>query len=279
MGLFDKKSSSGNFASKLSGAGTSFNKSAREGLGFNPDDGKWSAETAYKSHLAKPVRWEMDRHARAHGKGNLYERPGSGGSSGGSTMPSEEGLPPWLQGTGIKEDTEPQLDLSGYNKFRSWAYDPKQSDWLKTALSKEDIERGRLFDRLGMTAQSSAATGMGQLAATGGMTGGARERLQRQAGRERMMGTADVSRQSLANRLGLIGAEQQMKTQAMGRIPELDVSMYEAQMKPIAAEKLAQAIRDSQPGQSDDIFTKQHKWQESMKDKYPWAFPAERWGQ
>jgi hypothetical protein len=186
---------------------------------------------------------------------------------------SLEEIPPGLL-TGFQNEDVPFLDKSGYNKFRSFAYDPRQTDWLKTALGREDVERGRLFDKLGMTAQSSAATGMGNLAATGGLTGGAAERLQRQAGRDRMMGTADVSRQSLSNRLGLVGAEQQAKISAMGRIPELDISMYEAEMKPIAAEKLAEAIKDSQPGQKDDALTKFWKsleaqpgyWRELVSD-------------
>lgn len=87
-----------------------------------------------------------------------------------------------------------QLDVTGARP---------ESPWLKQQLAKQDLLMGQRRDQATSAALGARDTGFNQLASSGGLSSGARERLNQTAQRGISNAQATLSAQDSLNRLGL----------------------------------------------------------------------------
>lgn len=117
----------------------------------------------------------------------------------------------------------PGYDRTGLDKFEQEAYRTGPSTWAKLSGQQQDQNavdaRGRGAAEVG----SQYAKGQDDLAMTGGLTGGARERLATQAGRNQLSMSQEVGKQQSDNKLQIGINDEQNRISQLGQVPGMEL--------------------------------------------------------
>lgn len=107
--------------------------------------------------------------------------------------------------------------VGGLEALRKTAQGPLQTPWLNPMLERQQIEQQRLLGQVTAGAAQQAAQARSSLAQAGGLSGGARERLAKQASTQGLFAQQGVRQQGAMDRLGLeAGALQQARQAQLG---------------------------------------------------------------
>lgn len=171
------------------------------------------------------------------------------------------------------QKTAPQYD-SGYNEFKSQATSKAPSAWYNISRNLGDLKEKDLKDKGAQDVAGANAKARGDLAAQGGLTSGARERIAEQGQKSYLSMAQDTGRQGLQNDLQLGITDAGNKMQMLGQLPGMEqnrlnmfetarqndisnqmnetqrqnqynMDVYGKKMDAIAAEKQAQATENS----------------------------------
>lgn len=82
------------------------------------------------------------------------------------------------------------------------------SPWAKLMLDKQGVEQAQAADNAGAAANNTFLSAATRLAQSGGLSGGSRERMARQAGQQAFIGRQGVERQGQLDRLNIQGQDE-----------------------------------------------------------------------
>ena len=228
-------------------------------MGFFEDVGRGVSGTLNSvnrdlSNLGNNINREIDNPiARAVITGGMsipFELAGvfgkkAGSSGGGGSSPSAQN--PAYMG----------LDQSeAYKKLRQQASTKGMSPWAGLALSKQNLLASEGMDEAAKRANAQLGQQMGNLAAAGGMTSGARERAIAQAPQNYMNMAAEIGKQKAISGLDIAMEDAKRKQGLLDKVGALEMrdiegrnaynqNLYNQQMAQWAAREQAQATRDS----------------------------------
>lgn len=183
-------------------------------------------------------------------------------------------LPPSLEGYRDLETGEllSQYKFDPYQgeavqKLKEQAFAEGDSPWARLQQQKLALEQSGLMDQAAKQQLQGMAQGQAQLAMSGGLSGGARERMARMGARDLMMARQGISRQGAMGRMGIqeqdIGRKEGLLSQfanAEQRAQEMNIGTrkedinrqaafeggrYGEQMKAWAAKQAAEAQRQA----------------------------------
>lgn len=103
---------------------------------------------------------------------------------------------------------------AGYKKMTAHTVSDDMNPWLGLQQQKIGQEQASMRDRLSGDVNVGLGTGMSNLAASGGIDSGARERLMAASAAQRTRGLSDINQQASASRLGAGIAAEQMGREA-----------------------------------------------------------------
>jgi hypothetical protein len=170
---------------------------------------------------------------------NNMNAPQPGASGDYSGMPGYPGFTPaWNPGMSMAPQVQQELsgiDMSGLNNavtnFQDMAQRQGPSAWAQlagqqqNALAQNEIERGQ------NQANAAEAGALNNLAMTGGLSSGARERASL-AGQKNMLDMSqNVQRQNALNQLQIGVNDQQNKMQEMGMLPGMELQALQPQFQ------------------------------------------------
>jgi hypothetical protein len=123
------------------------------------------------------------------------------------------------------------IDQRGIEAFRQRALSQGQSPWAAAMLAKEASETQGQQEGLTRRGQSEIARGQDQLAMTGGLTGGAAERLQK-AGTNDILGqTQELLRQSGLRRQDVGIEDERQRLQALSQLPGMEIAQVQPEFQ------------------------------------------------
>jgi len=148
------------------------------------------------------------------------------------------------------------LNSEAYKNLKKRAMSKGQSPWAGMAASKQALLASQGMDKAAQMAGSQAAQAQGNLAATGGITSGARERiigdqarnyLDAASGIGRAKDTAllDIGMEDAKQKLGLLGQVGNLEMKDVDAKNQYEQNLYNQKMQAWAAQQQAQATRDS----------------------------------
>ncbi len=169
---------------------------------------------------------------------------------------------------------KPDYTSAAYDQLKDRALGNKRSPWLDLMLGQNKLARSNMLQQGAASATSGAAGALSTLARTGGYTGGARERIAKDAARSMMMSGQDASRTMAGNNLTAmtqdantntdltkyvsgVDLDRSKTTMAAGQFNiknqmdevmakrAADLKVYEEQMKQWAANRTAEATENS----------------------------------
>ena len=115
------------------------------------------------------------------------------------------------------------VDERGLDKFRSEALREGPSAFANLQQEKLQAEQlGRRDDAASQQAQAQAQA-QAQLASSGGLSGGARERLAGGGARDLLRQRQDISRQGQLSRLDIAGQDEGRRVDQLGRLPGMEL--------------------------------------------------------
>lgn len=125
-----------------------------------------------------------------------------GATNPDGTLQDKFKLPDWQT---VNPDTK-SLDL--YNQTAQRAAGTN-SPWAAQMLQKQQAEQQQAADQAGAGASNTMLQAVSRLAQSGGVSGGARERLMRQGAQSGFIGRQGVERQGLLDRAGLLAKDEE----------------------------------------------------------------------
>jgi hypothetical protein len=137
------------------------------------------------------------------------------------------------------------------------------SPWAGLATAKQNLLASEAMDEAAKKANSQMAQQMGNLAATGGMTSGARERAIAQAPQNYLNMSADIGKQKSISGLDISMEDAKRKQGMLEKVGSLEMrdienrnsynqNLYNQQMAAWAAKQQAEATREA--GKRDGLF-------------------------
>lgn len=155
-------------------------------------------------------------------------------------------------------------------KLKEQAFAQGDSPWAKLQQQKLALEQAGLMDTAAKQGLQAMSQGQAQLAMSGGLSSGARERMARMGARDLMMARQGISRQGAQDRMGIqeqdlarkqgllsdfANAEQRGQEMNLGTIKEdinrkamFEGNRYNEQMRAWAAKQTADAQRQAAKG-------------------------------
>jgi hypothetical protein len=152
-------------------------------------------------------------------------------------------------------------------KLKEQAFATGDSPWAKLQLQKQGMEQSGAMDQAAKQGMQGMSQAQSELAASGGLSSGARERMARGGGRDLLMARQGIARQGVGARLGIgeqdINRKQSMlsdfgnaeqgaqkfnigqQTDDLNRSAAFDSNRYNAQMQAYGAAETARAQRDA----------------------------------
>ncbi len=115
------------------------------------------------------------------------------------------------------------LDTRGLERFRSGALRTGPSAWSRLATDKAYAEEMDARERAGRTAAASAAEARSDLAAHGGLTSGARERINTGAIQAATAAGQDAGRQGSLARMGISVQDEANREQMLSQLPGMEI--------------------------------------------------------
>lgn len=178
----------------------------------------------------------------------------------------------------LKDDLK--ADTRGIEALRSRALGSGPSEAANRLTDVQRLEEAGLRDRFGNQSANAAAQARSSLASRQGLSAGASERLARQNMRDQMMGNQGIAQQGALSRANIGAQDEQQRLGILQQLPGMELQQlqpalankriqetninnalaenkatnaqgqasYEEQMKAFAANKQAEAIRNSGGG-------------------------------
>jgi hypothetical protein len=124
----------------------------------------------------------------------------------------------------FRSDPGSRVDSAAMDAYKRRAMATGASPWASMMLDKRALEQSNALQDADARGASGAAQARTQLAARGGLTGGARERVAQAMGRERMATGQDIRRQGEISRYDILTKDDQQKNDMLGRVPGMEDS-------------------------------------------------------
>lgn len=122
-----------------------------------------------------------------------------------------------------------KMDTRGLDKFRQEALRRGTSPWANLMNKKQYQEEMGAIDRAKQEARSGRAQAESDLARTGGLTSGARERAGLASQRNMLNMSQDASRQGNLNRLQIGINDESNRIAQLGQLPGMENQLYQNQ--------------------------------------------------
>lgn len=136
-------------------------------------------------------------------------------------------------------------ETPGYKATASNALNPGPSAWADLANRQQDMIGSNTLDKAAQSVAGQTAGADASLAANGGLSSGARERIA-EGGAKNMAATAeDTSRQTGLNKMQIGMNDQTNKMQQLGSLNNMDMSNYQNQLQAWGANQTANAMSNS----------------------------------
>lgn len=191
-------------------------------------DVKTSAQLEYENLLAQLKMKELQSQEMAKQGKNPDGSPIAPGFQGianpNGTLRPEFELSPWQQ---VAADTA-ALDVYKQTALRDAGVD---SPFAKLALERQQLEQAASADQAGQGASNSMLQAASRLAQSGGVSGGARERLARQGAQAGFIQRQGVERQGSLDRLGIRSQDEQNRLQGLQSLQGMQNQQADIQFK------------------------------------------------
>lgn len=126
-----------------------------------------------------------------------------------------------------------QLNTDGLDKFSQEAMRTGPSAWSQMANSQNNLSAQTQQEQAARQAGSTASESRSQLAMSGGLSGGARERVQRDSGRNYLGMSQNISRQADQNSQQIGVNDEQNRISQLGQLPGMENQAYQADLDKI----------------------------------------------
>jgi len=123
------------------------------------------------------------------------------------------------------------MDTRGLERIRRDALRKGASPWAGMMTNKSFAEEAGAKDRAIGQSRAGTNTAMADLAAKGGLSAGARERVARGGGRDMLAVGQDVSRQGNLNRMQIGINDEQNRITQLSALPGMENQLYQANMQ------------------------------------------------
>ena len=121
-------------------------------------------------------------------------------------------------------------ESEGYNAFKQYALaKPGESAWEKMQLERQGLDEGTSRDAMNRQAAGSRSQAYSDLARTGGLSRGARERVGRQSSLDLTLQNQNLLRQGRGERLGIGSQAEGNRVQALGALPGAELARNQFQ--------------------------------------------------
>lgn len=162
---------------------------------------------------------------------------------------------------GVKADTR------GADAIRERATATGPSAWALMMEQKQGLGEAQRRDQATREMAAANATARGQLAARGGLSSGARERLARGGARDMVMAGQETARQGMLDRMNIGIQDQGQKDRFLGMMPGIEQQQFQNEMEKA---KIGQSARQwdiantlkekyAQDAHNMDAYTEQMK--------------------
>lgn len=203
----------------------------------------------------------LGRGIAAVGTGGMSEafraaQPGGGSGGGGGGGTNYQAGQPDFQGRPLVNEYMSMMPQEGYNAYQGEALRQGPSAWAGMTNNMANLKEADARERgagevAGQTAQSRS-----QLAAQGGLTSGARERIAEGGAKNYMAMSQDLARQGLSNETQVGVQDEQNRMSNLGNFASMEgtkgqnaadyaMRQYEAKVKGWAANEQANATADA----------------------------------
>lgn len=136
-----------------------------------------------------------------------------------------------------------RLDETGLKTLRERATGTGPSAWANMMAGKQSVEQAEAADTAARTAASQTASARSMLARSGGLRGGAAERLAGKGAESELMARQSVFRQGMLDRANIGVEDERQRLQLLQSLPgqELSAAQYKTAMDTQNMEALNQA--------------------------------------
>lgn len=144
------------------------------------------------------------------------------------------------------------------------------SPWAKMMLEQQGVQQAQNVDNAGTSAANSFLQASSQLAKTGGVSGGARERMASKASNAAMIGQNQVARQGQLDQLNIKTQDETNRMSGLQNLQGMQNSQADAQFKNA---QMSQETNKYNTGNLIGETDKQRLWQQDQ-----WKQKMQSWG-
>lgn len=134
-----------------------------------------------------------------------------------------------------------EMNKQGLEKYRSEALRTGPSAWASNEMKRQLAEEAASKQRMGREAAGRTAEGESALAMRGGLTSGARERLQHDATRDYLDMSQNLTRQAGLNQLQVQSQDEQNRVSQLGQLPGMEAAALQPDLDKARMEAQARA--------------------------------------
>ena len=142
------------------------------------------------------------------------------------------------------------LNKEGLEAIRKRALTQGPSEWQNLMLQKQGLEESGLRDRAGNQEASARSGAYSQLAAKGGLSTGARERLARSGAEGLAQTMQDISRGGAESRLGIATEDERQKLDLLKGLPGMEVQALQPEFEKT---RMWGTLADSESGRKQNL--------------------------
>lgn len=124
-----------------------------------------------------------------------------------------------------------RMDTRGLDRFRDEALRTGDSEWAKRMSAAIRADEGMARDRLAGDIASETATARSNLAMRGGLSSGARERLERSGIKNYLSMSQDIAQKGAAGRLQVGVNDEQNRIQQLGMLPGMEIQALQPEFQ------------------------------------------------
>lgn len=142
------------------------------------------------------------------------------------------------------------LNTQGLEAIRKRALTQGPSEWQNLMLQRQALEESGQRDRAGNQEASARSGAYSQLAAKGGLSTGARERLARSGAEGLAQTMQDISRGGTSDRLGIATEDEKQKLALLSQLPGMEVQALQPEFEKT---RMWGTLADSEAGRKQNL--------------------------
>lgn len=127
----------------------------------------------------------------------------------------------------LQTEADVTYDPSGYNEVKNLALRTGPSAWAQLQLDQQKAQQAAQVDQAAKQSAGAQSNMFAQMAMRGGLGGGARNRMASQALRNQLMSQQDIARQGNLNRLNIGSQDETNRLNMLNNLTNLDVKKGE----------------------------------------------------